>query len=399
VTFDPARIDSLAVRELIRGTAIPQGFIHIPEPSRLDRTWRISISGDESRKCMDLAKEAAGICAEIRPLVLETVLNFKEGSRRLDYIPDREKLQAAGLSLGESAREIRRNIHGPVAYKRVSGDLEMDVRIRGAGGEIPSLGRAREYRVSPLIKTEDLMSERIGPDISTIYREDRRRTASLTIRTRPQDPRRVKQIVLEALSGLALPEGYVVTFDPEAIEKARMLSGTLFRFILAILFCGMFIAAVNESFAMPVIALLVTAPSIAVPVLIMAALGMPFNTAGACAFVAVSGIAVNAAALIADGFAPYIRARENPGIAETGRIIHSRSSSLLATGGTTILGALPFLLLGETANAGVRVLSLVTVFGVAASCAASILLIPAQVTFLSLVSGKKNGKPHNRRHV
>jgi predicted RND superfamily exporter protein len=50
---------------------------------------------------------------------------------------------------------------------------------------------------------------------------------------------------------------------------------------------------------------------------------------------------------------------------------------LLATNGTSVVGALPFIFLREGANTLIRTLSLITAFGVGASLFFSIIMIPA----------------------
>ncbi|MDR1788328.1 MAG: efflux RND transporter permease subunit [Treponema sp.] len=400
VSFDPRVLNADKTAALIRESDIPGGFIHIPEGAGSERLWTLSIAGDENAVCRDLARKAASLCAGLAPLVRETVLNFKEGAQSLEYLPRREKLAAAGLSAGEAAGELRRGVYGPVAYKRIDSQGETDVRIRGlaplgAGGyALPSRDEARDCAVSPVVSGSAVMEERLGPGLSSIYRENRRRSASITIRTPALDPRVVKARVLPALAALELPPSYSVTFDEDAVERAEALSRTRNHFLLAILFCFMFIAAVNESLKLPLLVLAVVPVSIAAPVLVMAALGISFNAAAACAFVAVSGMAVNAAALVGDCFKPFLQRGSVLAVRRAYIILRGKLSSLIATAGTTIAGAAPFLFLPEAANASVRVLSLVTAAGVAASCLVSLILIPAGIAGWSQLMGKLFPTPY-----
>jgi len=81
------------------------------------------------------------------------------------------------------------------------------------------------------------------------------------------------------------------------------------------------------------------------------------------------------------------------------RLLRGRLPALLATTGTTIAGALPFLFLREGNNALVRILALVTVLGVAFSFFCSLTLVPS---LMNLYSGirirRKHGNhvPHGR---
>jgi multidrug efflux pump subunit AcrB len=182
---------------------------------------------------------------------------------------------------------------------------------------------------------------------------------------------------MAVLKNLELPPGYTVEFDREAILSAEALSGTVFFFLLALLFCYMVIASVNESFGIPLAVLSVVPPSLAVPALCLAAAGAPVNPASACAFIAVSGMAVNASVLSAGGLGPFLESRGRGGSFALYRGLREKIPSLLATSGTTFAGALPFLFLREGANTLVRTLSLVTALGVGASFFCSLCIIPA----------------------
>ncbi|MDR2552493.1 MAG: efflux RND transporter permease subunit [Treponema sp.] len=367
--FDQRIMERTKVRDLMRSIPVPGAFVYILEPDRKERNWRIRIAGDEGKRCEELAVEAARICAAL-PLVSETVLNFKEGGPRLELAADRERLASAGLSFNDAGETVRRYIHGPVAYKRMDRLGETDVRIRG--NETMDKGDVLNIQVRPGLAMASLVSVREGRERASIQREDRRRGASLSIRTAVMDPRRVKDRVMRALKALELPPGYSVEFDPPAIKAARDVSGRALLFVLALFFCYLVIAAFTESFTFPLAVLAVVPPSLALPALWMVFGGIPLNGISAAAFVAVSGIAVNAAALWAD-------ALQHGEIAAffCYRALRRRLPVLAATSGTTVAGAVPFLFVGESAAQVIKTLSMVSALGVAASALCAVTLIPA----------------------
>jgi multidrug efflux pump subunit AcrB len=385
VSFDPKKTSVRQVRELARSRSIPGGFIFFPESSAGERNWEIKIRGDDDARCRELAARAAALCVS-HPLVKEGVLNFKEGSGRITLRPDRERLFESGRSFFTAAGTARWGVHGPVAYKRVGPQGETDVRIRGAGPEQPSreetlgllIGGAapEEGGGTAALRLDALMKAEEGREPSSIRREDRRRTASFTVRTKAMDPRRVRKELAELLKGLELPPGYALEFDPAEIRRAEALSGAVFLFFLALLFCYMVIAAVHESFGIPLAVLSVVPPSLAFPALCLALGGRPLNPAAACAFVAVSGMAVNASVLSVESLGSFL-GRPGDRVFALYRGLRKTLPLILATGGTTVAGALPFLLLREEANVLVRTLSLVTALGVGASCFCSLIIIPA----------------------
>ncbi|MDR2759431.1 MAG: efflux RND transporter permease subunit [Spirochaetaceae bacterium] len=405
VTFDPRIISAGILRNLVRTQGIPGGFVYIPEMSSTERIWEIKVTGDDDETCRELAEAAARLCGTI-PLIRETVLNFKEGSKGLTLVPDRERLLTVGIQFSQLADRVRRGVHGPVAYKRISPQGETDVRVRGQGiaalsrEEIPGLlvgsGDAREA-----VRLDSLVKKNIGPEAepSGIRREDRRRTAAISIRTTPMDPRKVRAQVMAVLGRMELPPGYTLEFDRDAIAAAEALSGTVFWFLLALVFCYMVIAAENESFGIPLAVLSVVLPSLSVPALGMAAAAFPVTPSAACAFVAVSGMAVNASVLITDEIRRIPQREKNKNDLAAGlyRGIRKKLPVLFATSGTTISGAAPFLFLKEETNSLIRNLSVVTVLGVGASVLAGLSLLPAlrvcfSALFFTLRPARDKGK-------
>jgi multidrug efflux pump subunit AcrB len=403
ISFDPKQINADKARTMARSIPIPGGFLFFPETSANERHWEIKISGDDDRRCRELAEVLARSCAAL-PKIGERVLNFKDGSKRLKLAPKREILSHSGISFMRAADTMRRGVHGPVAYKRIGTSGETDVRIRIGSGDAHTAEQAGylpdesvlpgllmysgDENAKPL-RMDSLLNREEGLEPSSIRREDRRRTASITVSTIPVDPRRVKAELKEVFEKMELPPGYSVEFDPEAIKKAQKLSGTFLSFLLALAFCYMVIASVNESFSVPLAVLSAVPPSLAVPALCIAIGGRPFNSAAACAFVAVSGMAVNASVLCAAGLRPFLESKQRERSLKLYLALRRRIPALFATTLTTVAGALPFLLLREGSNNLVRTLSLVTSLGVGSSCFCSISIVPAislilkKITFFS----------------
>ncbi|MDR2211184.1 MAG: efflux RND transporter permease subunit [Spirochaetaceae bacterium] len=373
VSFDPQILDPRKARELLRSLPVTGGFVYILESSGKDRTWRIRISGDEVKRCRELAVDAARICSAL-PGLSETVLNFKEGGPRLDLGADRERLAQGGFSFGAAGQGVRRNIHGPVAYKRMTPAGETDVRIRG-GAEFRGTGDLGNLLLrgkdGPVFLSSLVLMEK-GREEGSIQREDRRRCASISIRTGVVDPRRIRDRVMKALEVLDLPPGYTIEFDPGAVKAAEEVNSRVYLFILVLLFCYMLIAGFKESLSFPLAVLAVVPPSLSLPVLYLLFRSYPLNMTAVSSFVVVAGVAVNAAVLMADALQ-----HEKPEASSIYRVLRRRLPVLAATAGTTIAGAVPFLFVGNGAALVVKVLSLVNALGVAVSALCAITLIPA----------------------
>jgi multidrug efflux pump subunit AcrB len=373
ISFDPKQTKAQNVKDLAKSAYIPGGFVFFHESSNHDRYWEIRIYGDEDKKCRELAEKLAYLCAG-HPLVTERVLNFKQGSKKLILRPDRELSAGTGIGFAEAAAGLRYGVYGPVSYKRMDAKGETDVRIR-TGGNVTRQSRegalgllVSGVRVDSLAKT----SEEI--ESASVRRNDRRRTASITVVTGPADARRVKRQLEGIFKKIDLPAGYSIEFDPDAISQAEALSATVLSLVMAVIFCYMIIACINESFTIPLLVLSAIPASLAVPALCIALSGSAYNSAAACAFIAVSGMTVNAAVLCVDGM---IRVKNKISTLGIYSALRRKMPALLSTTGTTVAGALPFLFLSEGANSLIRTLSLTGALGVACSCISSITLIPS----------------------
>ena len=385
--FDPKKINAGSAKAAARQIPIPGAFLFFPETSAKERHWEIKVFGDDSLKCREIAEETARSLSA-SPLVKERVLNFKQGSPKLDLLPDREKLAALDLSFIGMADSIRRAVHGPVVYKRISLNGETDVRLRLSGDPAQAVSKSQTMAIlipsqnseggyAGGLQVDSLVTTRSGYEPSSIRREDRRRVASLTIVTKPMDPRRVKSRISAFLDTVDIPAGYSIEFDPEAIRKAQALSGTAMHFLFALLFCYMVLGAVNESFVLPFAILFAVLPSLAVPAICLALAGFPFNTAAACAFIAVSGMTVNAAVLCAEGLETAIKSPCCEINFSLYRILRRKLPALAATTMTTIAGAIPFLFLNEGANLLIKTITFVTALGVGGSFLCAISTVPA----------------------
>jgi len=396
ISFDPGQTQPHIVRDLAKQIYIPGGFIFFHDNSINDRYWEIFIYGDEDKKCRELAEELAYVCAG-HPLIRERVLNFKQGSRKLILLPHRDIFAESKISFSTAAARVRMGVYGPVAYKRLGANRETDVRIRtgnsftrqsreGTLGLLVSSGS--ENAISSL-SIDSLMHTREETEPSSIRRDNRRRTASITISTKPMDPRRVKQELTALFKKLDLPPGYSIEFDPEAIKQSEKLSATVLSLVMAVLFCYMIIASINESFTVPLLVLSAIPPSLAIPAICLILSGSVYNSAIACAFIAVSGMTVNASILCVDGI---LSRKQKGSVLGIYLALREKLPALLSTTGTTVAGAIPFIFLSEGSNTLIRTLSLVGALGVVCSCLCSITVIPSifTLTKIPLVRDKKS---------
>jgi multidrug efflux pump subunit AcrB len=377
--FDPSSTSRDRVAEAARNIEVPGGFAWVPEPSVKERSWRLSVFGDDDAVCRRLAIDVSAAVSRL-PFVIEAVLNFKDGAPGVALRPDRERAAALGIDFSSAADAVRRAVYGPVAYKRIDNGVETDVRVTALGKAPPVVGDILSTLLlssAGPVRVDAIMTPYRGQDVSRIQRLDRRRVASITMRSRMVDPRSARDAVDTAVADLRLPPGYSLEFDRDAMQVAERLGGVGSTFILAVVLSYMATAALTESFGVPLLVMSTLPPSLAVPALILAAAGVPLDAASACAFVAVSGMAVNASVLVVNERRSRLDDAGRAGAADLYAVTRARLGSLAATCGTTVAGALPFLFLRGTDGALVRSLAFVAAAGTFASFFMALCMIPA----------------------
>ncbi|MDX9898907.1 MAG: efflux RND transporter permease subunit [Spirochaetia bacterium] len=379
VTFDQKKTNKNRVSECIRSLKIPGGFVWLPSPSSSERFWELVVSGDDDELCRSLAEDVASIVSGL-PMVIDSVLNFKDGPEDMIFYPDRDRSLALGLGLDRVALALRRSVYGPVAYKRIDGHGETDVRLSVLREGEPSLRDA----LSTLVQTDDgsvrldaFMRMSKARETARIQRRNRRRVAAITVRTVPIDTEKARLSIESSLATMTIPPGYTIEFDKGALEAASRLKGIAGSFIMAAALVYMACATASESFGSPLAIMSALLPSLAIPAILLAIARIPLSPSMACAFVAVSGVVVNASVLTVEACRMHL-ASGSPSVEHAlYRAMKSRLGTLVATSGTSIAGALPFLLLSGSGNAMVRSLAFVTATGTAASFIVALTVVPA----------------------
>jgi len=378
VTYDPVMVDRTHLCSAMRQGAPAGAFVWIPEPDAHERSFELVVSGDDDAKCRALATAAASSLSGL-PFVIESIMQFKDGPPGIAVRPDRERMAMAGVSFAEVADCLRWDIQGPVAYKRLDGSGQTDVRfLSSAAASVQGLGTIPVRTSTLTLSAGSLTLVSRERDTARIYRSDHRRIASISLRTCAIDPRSARDAVYARLAPLPRPVGYAFEFDRKAIESADRLSGSLGSFLFAALLAYMVTAAVSESLTVPLAVMLSLPPSLAIPALILTVAGVPVDASTACAFVAVSGIVVNASVLTVEE--ARTRGIATSAAVDSGdlyHIIRSRFATLAATSGTTVAGVMPFLLLGSTDAGMARSLAFVTALGTTTSFVAAITLVPS----------------------
>jgi len=164
-------------------------------------------------------------------------------------------------------------------------------------------------------------------------------------------------------------------------------------------------AAQSESFSAPVATLLTAPLSLSFPLLALWFLGFSITFPVLIGMIILTGIVVNNVILIVDK--ARRRLAENP-TDQSARAVRSavlrslrnRLRPLLLTSGTTLLGVLPLLIMGESGTSLLTALAFVVFWGIIGSLFTAMVLLPAlTAVFPRLIALSAAAKAEGSKHA
>ncbi len=255
----------LATLKKVTGNQKP-AFVHFSRESDAQtlREVTINVQGEKllelDRITRALAKKAGGLSG-----VSGVLLRYKSPRPELRILIDKLKAEKAGISASTAGQYTRLAIQGGVATKFIERNREIDVRIRFREKYRRTLRdlnkftpRGADGRQIPLPEISRLVP---GTSPVKIYRKNKKRTLSFTLRLKTSDFDAIKEN-LRVLKKERLPENYRIEFGRE-LEKVIENRKKFIRILAASsVLIYMLLAAYFESLTRPFILL----PALPIPI-------------------------------------------------------------------------------------------------------------------------------------
>ncbi|QTQ17208.1 efflux RND transporter permease subunit [Treponema parvum] len=295
--------------------------------------FEIAITGEESRKCRELASKASEFISR-DPQNIETVLNFKQNPKEIELKIDARKNARLGLSTQDIANTLHWMLFGPVVDKWIRNNNEYDIRILSSAKRNLEL---QDFKNLPIpTKTSNVKLSALG-EITVkegngkIYRLNGRRCAFFTVKRAGKSTTKNVNELKKQMQQIGFPRGYDYHFSKE-IEKLqeqflRLIVLTFFS--VAIIF--LYLTAATQNFKKTLLMISIIPASAFIPFLIKFITQSPLHPGDLIGLTISSGIVINNSI--------YLSASK----IQTNKILNERIRSILSTTITTILGAAPIL--------------------------------------------------------
>jgi multidrug efflux pump subunit AcrB len=313
----------------------------------------------------------------------------REKRPEIRILPDRAAAAFLGISQADAARSVYAALEGAIA-----GDLE----IGGRPVEIKVSGNSDDFAASESLERLPVAMAENGPVfLGSIGNMERREVPSALLRLDRSDavyldivpePGREKELAafLESLCGNGGLEGLSRADDSVFVQYRSSLVLTM---ILVLLILYLSMAALFESFLLPLILMLTIPFSLAGagPVLLLT--GSSLDSSSVLGLMVLFGLAVNGGMVLFERAlekisAPGISGR-SPGAAVYGAAM-DRFSPILATAFTTVLALVPMV---SSLGGGQRSMAAAMLGGVTASTLLSLFALPP--VFIPYLRKKRHG--------
>ncbi len=248
-----------------------------------------------------------------------------------------------------------------------------------------TLVRARKDGEEILIPVKQVSDISLESGLSTIYRRNQQRTA--TVRCDALEGYSVDQIhaelkeKLEGEKGLGIPTGLSIEYGGESEERDKAMNGLVFSFALALLLILSILVIQFDSFLLPFLVMLTIPLSLVGVVLGLFICNIPFGFMPMIAIVSLSGIVVNDSIVLVS-FLNNLRKDGMPVGEAIQQACRLRFRPVVLTTVTTIFGILP-LTLNLTGGGEFWVpLGVSMIFGIATASALTLLVVPVMYSLL-----------------
>jgi multidrug efflux pump subunit AcrB len=298
--------------------------------------------------------------------------------------------EAAGLTLGALARQVRQGFYGEEAQRIQRGRDDLRVMIRYPESERRSLGDLENMRVRLPDGSElafaVVAEAEMGRGFSSIQRADRRRVISVSCGidqdvTTANDVRAVLEGEIMPAIQVDMPS-VSYTFEGEQKEQAESLEGLKYGFLLAIFLIYALMAVPFKSYLQPLMVMSAIPFGIVGAIWGHAIMGWKLTILSIIGIVALAGVVVNDSLVLVD-FVNRQRREHGKKLVEAVEIAgRRRFRPILLTSLTTFAGLTPMLFERSLQAQFLIPMAISLAYGVMFSTFITLLLVPANYIIL-----------------
>lgn len=360
----------------------------------------VHITGDDYAMLSLLADDLTRQISAL-PDAIEVENSLSQQVTQVRVRMNRDTAAQYGLTAASVGSAVRAELTGVTATAVTIDNQEYNVMVKGDGSTASSLDALKSMPVPtpvggsvPLSSVANVTLEEAP---QTISRDNQHRQVTITGSTLSGDTAAITKQINAILDGFAMPQGYTAETAGGYEDMIENFSDLLLALAGALLLVYFVLAVQFESFAMPVIVMMILPVAFLGALFALPVTGRDLSMLSLVALIMLAGTVVNASILLVE----YIKVRRRMGESREEAILQAcplRIRPILMTTLTTVLAMLPMALGWGQANEMLSDMGIVMISGMVISTLITLIFTPVYYSVIDQLSHsfsrrKKQSRP------
>lgn len=356
----------------------------------------VEITGDDYDT---LAMVAGDLTNQISALpdAVDVTNSLSEQVPQVKVTMRREAAAQYGLTAAAVGAAVRAELTGATATTVTIDNQELDVIVRGDGAASESLDALRSMAIAssrggyvPLSAVAEVSVEQAPQSIN---RSNQSRVVTITGDTISGNTTEITKQITAILDGYTMPEGYTAQITGSYSNMMESFGDLLLALLVALGLVYFILAAQFESFAMPVIVMMILPVAFTGALFALPVTGRDLSMISMVALIMLAGTVVNSSIILVE----YIKIRRNMGESREEAILKAcplRVRPVMMTTLTTILAMVPMAMGWGDTNEMMSDMGITMISGMVISTVVTLLFTPV---YYSVIDNLAHRRPRRKQ--
>ena len=361
----------------------------------------VNVRGDDYDTLEMIANDLTAQIAAL-PDAVNVTNSLADTVSQVRITMNREAAAQYGLTAASVGAAVRAELTGATATTVTINNKEYDVVVKGDGTASASLDALKSMPITSsyggTVALSDVANVTVEQAPQSITRVNQSRQVTITGDSVSGDTAAMTQRIHQLLENYELPMGYTAETDAGYESMMESFGDLLFALAVALLLVYFVLAVQFESFAMPVIVMLILPVAFTGALFALPLTGRDLSMLSLVSIIMLAGTVVNSSIILVE----YIKVRRAKGESREEAILHAcplRVRPILMTTLTTILAMVPMALgIGET-NEMMTDMGITMISGMVISTIVTLVFTPVYYSVIDNISHMFSRKKNKKAQV
>ena len=361
----------------------------------------VNVRGDDYDTLEMIANDLTAQIAAL-PDAVNVTNSLADTVSQVRITMNREAAAQYSLTAASVGAAVRAELTGATATTVTINNKEYDVVVKGDGTASASLDALKSMPITSsyggTVALSDVANVTVEQAPQSITRVNQSRQVTITGDTASGNTAAMTQQIHKLLENYTVPKGYTVETDAGYESMMESFGDLLFALAVALLLVYFVLAVQFESFAMPVIVMLILPVAFTGALFALPLTGRDLSMLSLVSIIMLAGTVVNSSIILVE----YIKVRRAKGESREEAILHAcplRVRPILMTTLTTILAMVPMALgIGET-NEMMTDMGITMISGMVISTIVTLVFTPVYYSVIDNISHMFSRKKNKKAQV